>query len=156
MTRYFIKRVLLAVVTIFIISAITFFTMNAIPGGPFNAEKAPSAEVRAVMEARFNLDKPVIEQYFLYLLNFFRGDFGISLKTGRDIMTTITESFVISAKIGGLAVVVALVFGIIFGSVAALTRNKVPDRIIIFGSTLATAVPSFVLATLLLLVFSHQ
>ena len=154
MTRYFVKRILLAVVTIFIISAITFFTMNAIPGGPFNAEKAPSPEVKAVLEARFNLNKPVIQQYFLYLGNIFKGDFGISLKTGRDIMSTIKDSFAISAKIGGLAIVVALGFGLIFGSIAALTRNKLPDRLIILGSTLATAVPSFVLATLLLLVFS--
>lgn len=154
MAKYFVKRVLLAIATVFIISAITFFTMNAIPGGPFNAEKAPSPEVQAVLRERFNLDKPVAEQFVLYLRNIFKGDFGVSLKSGRDIMDTITGSFAISAKLGAMAILVALFLGIVFGSIAALMRNKWPDRIIIFGSTLATAVPSFVLATLLLLVFS--
>jgi oligopeptide transport system permease protein len=154
--RYVVKRVGLAALTVLIITAITFFTMNAIPGGPFDREKAPSPAVKAALEARFNLDKSVPEQYVLYLGNILQGDFGISLKTGRDIMLTISESFSISAKLGGMAVVVALFFGIVLGSIAALTRNKLPDRVIIFFSTLSTAVPSFVLATLLLLVFSIQ
>lgn len=156
MLRYVVKRVGLAALTVLIITAITFFTMNAIPGGPFDREKAPSPAVKAALEARFNLDKSIPEQYVLYLGNILEGDFGISLKTGRDIMLTISESFSISAKLGGMAVVVALSFGIVLGSTAALTRNRLPDRLIIFFSTLSTAVPSFVLATLLLLVFSIQ
>lgn len=146
----------LAALTVFIITAITFFTMNAIPGGPFSKEKAPSEAVKAVLEARFNLDKSVPEQYILYLGNILEGDFGVSIKTGRDIALTISESFSISARLGGMAVVVALTVGLVMGSLAALTRNKLPDRLIIFFSTLSTAVPSFVLATLLLLVFSIQ
>lgn len=156
MLRYVVKRVGLAALTVLIITAITFFTMNAIPGGPFSKEKAPSEAVKAVLEARFNLDKSVPEQYILYLGNILEGDFGVSLKTGRDIALTITESFSVSARLGGMAVVVALSVGLIAGSLAALTRNKLPDRLIIFFSTLSTAVPSFVLATLLLLVFSIQ
>ncbi len=156
MLRYIVKRVGLAALTVFIITAITFFTMNAIPGGPFSKEKAPSEAVKAVLEARFNLDKSVPEQYVLYLGNILQGDFGVSIKTGRDIALTITESFSISARLGGMAVVVALTVGLVMGSLAALTRNKLPDRLIIFFSTLSTAVPSFVLATLLLLVFSIQ
>ncbi|MDD2969682.1 MAG: ABC transporter permease [Lachnospiraceae bacterium] len=154
MKRYVIKRIVLAIVTVFIISAITFFAMNAIPGGPFNSEKAPSPEVKAVLLERYNLDKPVVQQFGIYVMNVLKGDFGISLKTGRDISNTIMESFAISAKIGGMAVIVALFFGLVLGSIAALMRNKLPDRLIVFISTLFTAVPSFVLATLLLLVFS--
>lgn len=153
MARYIVKRVLLAVVTIFIVCGITFFTMNAIPGGPFNAEKAPSPEVKRVLEERYNLDKPVPTQFVLYLQNVARGDFGVSLKTGRDIADTLFSSFKVSAKLGGMAAVVAVTFGVVLGSIAALKRNKIPDRLIIFFSTLATAAPSFVLATLLLLVF---
>ena len=82
MARYVVKRLILAVVTIFIVCAITFFAMNAIPGGPFNAEKAPSPEVQKVLEKRYNLDKPVGTQFVLYMRNVFRGDFGVSLKTG--------------------------------------------------------------------------
>lgn len=156
MAKYVVKRVLLAIATVFIICAITFFTMNAIPGGPFEGEKALSPEVKAVLMERYNLDKPVTTQFVLYMKNLFSGDFGVSLKTGRDIADTVLGAFSISAKLGGTAALVALIFGLIFGSIAALNRNKWPDRLIVFLSTLATAVPSFVLATLLLLVFCIQ
>ena len=153
MLKYVVKRVFLAIITLLIICAITFFAMNAIPGGPFDGEKAISEEVRAALERRYNLDKPVPEQFVLYMKNLLQGDFGISLKTGREIKTVIGESFVVSAKLGGMAVVVAVILGVIFGSIAALTRNHLPDRLIIFFSTLLTSLPSFVLGTLLLLVF---
>ncbi len=153
MVKYVVKRIFLAIVTLLIICAITFFAMNAIPGGPFDGEKAISEEVRAALERRYNLDKPVPEQFVLYMKNLLQGDFGISLKTGREIKTVIGESFLVSAKLGGMAVVVAVILGVIFGSIAALTRNHLPDRLIIFFSTLLTSLPSFVLGTLLLLVF---
>ena len=153
MLKYVVKRVFLAIVTLLIICAITFFAMNAIPGGPFDGEKAVSEEVRAALERRYNLDKPVPEQFVIYMNNLLHGDFGISLKTGREIKTVIGESFLVSAKLGGMAIVVAVILGVIFGSIAALTRNRLPDRLIIFFSTLLTSLPSFVLGTLLLLVF---
>lgn len=153
MTRYVLKRVLLAIVTIIIVSLITFFAMNAVPGGPFNQEKAPSPQVKAVLEARYNLDKPVGEQYLLYMGNILKGDWGVSLKTGREIADTLGPRFLVSAQLGVQAAVVAVIFGLVLGSIAALNRNKLPDRIIIFFTTLFTGVPSFVLATLLLLVF---
>lgn len=153
MARYVVKRVFLAIVTIFIVCTITFFTMNVIPGGPFNTEKASSPEVKRVLEERYNLDKPVGTQFVIYMKNVAHGDFGVSLKTGREIKDTLLTSFKVSAKLGGTAAVVAIIFGVVLGSMAALKRNKLPDRLIIFFSTLATAVPSFVLATLLLLVF---
>ncbi len=156
MVRYVIKRILLAVLTIFIICAITFFLMHAIPGGPFNREKALSEATIQALNERYNMDKPLITQFFLYLKALFKGDFGVSLKNGREISAIIGESFPISARLGLLAMVVALIGGTVFGSVAALMRNKLPDRIIIFFSTLFTAAPSFVLATLLLLVFSIE
>ena len=156
MAKYIVKRVLLAIVTVLIVCAITFFSMNAIPGGPFEGEKALSPDVKATLMERYNLDKPVGEQFVLYIGNLLHGDFGVSLKTGRDIGTTIFESFKISAKLGGMAALVALIAGLILGSTAALMRNKWPDRVIVFFSTLAAAVPSFVLASLLLLVFCIQ
>ena len=153
MGRYIVKRILLAILTVFIICAITFFVMNAIPGGPFNREKALSAATIEALNKRYNLDKPVPEQFLLYMKNLLHGDFGVSLKNGRNITEIIAESFPISAKLGLMAIAVALLCGTVFGSFAALMRNKLPDRIIVFFSTLFTAVPSFVLATLLLLVF---
>ena len=153
MWKYILKRIGLAIVTVFIIITITFFTMNAIPGGPFEKEKAPDPAVKAVLEARFHLDKPVGVQFWYYITDMFRGDFGISLKTGRDIMQTITDSFAVSAKLGGIAALAALIVGLVLGSIAALKRNGIFDRAIIFFTTLFVSVPSFVLATLLLLVF---
>ena len=155
MLKYSIKRILLAIVTVFIIAAITFFAMNAIPGGPFAKEKAPEARIQAVLEARFNLNKPLGEQFLLYLRNLSQGDFGISTKTGREISTTIFTSFAVSAQLGGMAILTALAAGLVLGSIAALMRGKWADRVIIFFTTLFVAVPSFILATLLLLVFSH-
>ena len=154
MWKYVLKRILLAIVTVLLICFITFFLMNAIPGGPFNKEKALSQETINALNARYNLDKPVPVQFVLYMKNLLHGDFGVSLKNGREIKDIIGESFPISARLGLTAVTIALILGTVLGSVAALMRNKLPDRIIVFFSTLFTAVPSFVLATLLLLIFS--
>ena len=154
MWKYIIKRILLALFTVLLICIITFALMNAIPGGPFNKEKALSEATIAALNTRYNLDKPLPVQFFLYMKNLLHGDFGVSLKNGREIKDIIGESFPVSCRLGLSAVIVALILGTIFGSLAALMRNKWPDRVIIFFSTLFTAVPSFVLATLLLLIFS--
>ncbi len=157
MAKYVVKRVLLAILTIFIVSAITFFSMYAIPGGPFSSEKALSPAVMAALEARYGLDQPVPVQYFNYMTRLItEHDFGVSLKTGRDVFETITTGMKVSAKLGLSAAAVAVMFGLIFGSLAALNRGKLVDRVIVFITTLATSAPSFVLATLLLLVFSIQ
>ncbi len=156
MRKYIVKRVLLAILSIIIVSAITFFVMELIPGGPFNKEKATSAEAIAVLEARYNLDKPVWQQYLLYMNNILHGDWGVSLHSGRDIWTDMISKFAVSARLGGMAAILAIIVGIVLGSIAALTRNKWPDRLIVFFTTLGTAMPSFVLATLLMLVFCLQ
>lgn len=153
MGKYVVKRILLAILTVFVITVITFFAMNAIPGGPFNKEKASSAATQAVLEARYNLDKPIPVQYVLYMQKLAKGDFGVSLKNGREIKDIIGESFPISAQIGLIAALVAIVAGLILGSIAALMRNRWPDRIIVFLITLVTAMPSFIMATLLLYFF---
>ena len=140
-----IKRILLALLTVLIICMITFFAMHAVPGGPFNREKALSQATIDALNARYGLDKPLFTQFINYMKGLLKGDFGVSLKNGREISDIIAESFPISARLGLMAMAFALTLGIIFGSFAAIMRNKHPDR---------TAVPSFVLATLLLLVFS--
>ena len=151
-----VKCVALAIVSIIIVTLITFFVMNLIPGGPFTAEKAPSQAVMDALTKRYNLDKPLGEQYLLYMRNLLHGDWGIDMKNGREIGPDLFSKFAVSAKLGGIAMIIAVVFGVILGSIAALKRNKVPDRIIIFFTTLGTAMPSFILATLLLLVFCVQ
>lgn len=153
MLRYVLKRIGLAILAVFLICLITFFLMNAIPGGPFNSEKALSDATIKALNERYNLDKPLMTQFLLYMKGLLKGDLGVSLKNGRLINDILKESFPISARLGLSAVIVALVAGTVFGSLAALMRNKLPDRVIIFVSTLFTAVPSFVLATFLLLIF---
>ena len=138
MSKYLVKRILLAVLSVLVICVITFFAMNAVPGGPFNSEKALSEATKAALEKRYNLDKPLTTQFFLYMGNMLRGDFGVSLKTGRDIRGTIMECFAVSARIGGLAALFALIIGVVCGAIAALFRNKWPDRLIIFLTTLFT------------------
>ena len=144
MLKYVIKRVLLALLTVLIICTITFFAMHAIPGGPFNSEKALDKSTIKALEERYGLDKPLIVQFFNYLKGLIQGDFGVSLKNGRNIATIFKQSFPISLKLGLSAMFIALFSGTVFGSVAALKRNTIIDRIIVFFSTLFTAVPSFI------------
>jgi len=151
--KYVIKRVLLAILTIFIICTVTFFTMHAVPGGPFNAEKALDPATQKALEERYGLDQPLIDQFGNYLGNLVQGDFGVSLKNGRPIASIIADTFPTSAKLGLMAMALALTLGTVLGSIAALMRNTFVDRIIVFLSTLFTAVPSFILATLLLYIF---
>ena len=156
MSKYLIKRILLAIVSVFIVCVITFFAMNAIPGGPFNSEKALSPAIEKALMERYNLDKPGWQQFFIYMKNLFHGDFGVSLKTGRDIGATLLNCFKVSGKIGGVAALFAVIIGVVLGAVAALFRNKWPDRLIVFFTTLFTAMPSFVFATFLLMIFAVQ
>lgn len=152
MWRYVVKRVLLAMLTLFIIITLTFFLMHAVPGGPFDKEKALSADVMKQLEERFHLDKPVGEQYLIYLKNISHLDFGISLKTGREILTTLKGSIAVSARLGFFSILVSLTFGLLLGITAALFRNQWPDRVIILVTTFFVSAPSFVLASLLLLI----
>lgn len=151
---YIIKRVLLAAVTILLVITITFFIMHAIPGGPFLAEKAVSAETMAALEAKYGLDKPLGEQYLDYLKGVLQFDFGPSIKQrGQNVMDLILEGFGVSAKLGLFAAGIALVLGIIFGAIAAVYHDKLVDRIIMVVSTAFVAMPSFIVATFLLLLF---
>jgi len=146
----------MAVVAFIAVSAITFFVMNLIPGGPFTSEKAMTKEVIATLTKRYGLDKPIGVQYLNYMGNFLRGDWGVSLKTQREIWPDLQSRFGVSARLGLSALAIATVFGVIFGSISALTRNKWPDRLLVVLTTLGTAIPSFVLATLLMLLFCMQ
>ncbi len=155
--KYIIKRLLLAVLTVWLVITVTFFVMHAIPGGPFVGEKAVTASVMKAMEAKYGLDKPVIEQYFTYLGDVLRLDFGPSLKMrGRNVIDIIGDGMKTSAYIGVIAAFIALIFGIVLGSVAALRRNKVIDRVIMVITTAFVSMPSFIMGTLLLILFAVQ
>ncbi len=154
---YLIKRVLLAIVTIFLVVTITFFIMNFIPGGPFLSEKSVTETTLAALNAKFGLDKPVGEQYLNYLKGAITFDFGPSMKMdGREVTDVIMEGFATSAKLGIIAAASAIVLGLILGSLAAVFHNKIVDRIIMVVSTAFVAMPSFIVATLLLWIFCVQ
>ena len=151
MFKYIIKRIGLAIVTIWAVATITFFLMNLVPGGPFLSEKAVSPKAMAALEAKYGLDKPLFEQYITYLTDALHGDFGDSLKQrGRTVTSIIVTKFPVSARVGGVAVLVALLLGIPLGCIAAMHRGKFLDNLISVISTCGIAVPSFVICTVLM------
>lgn len=153
---YIIKRILLAVLTVWIVMTITFFVMHFVPGGPFASEKAVSPAVQAALEAKYGLDKPLMEQYISYLTDIItKFDFGPSLKQrGRNVIDIMTDGLRTSVKLGVRAALWATVVGIVLGAVAALNRNTVFDRIIMVISTAFVSMPSFIMGSLLLLIFA--
>ena len=153
---YILKRVVLAIVTIWIVITITFFVMHAVPGGPFVGEKAISAEATAALEAKYGLDKPLMVQYTTYLADIVtKFDFGPSLKLrGRQVIDVIMDGMKTSAKLGVFAAVGAAIIGIILGAFAALRRNTILDKIIMVITTAFVSMPSFIMGSLLLIVFS--
>ena len=154
MLKYIAKRLVMAAVTVFTVATLTFLLMNMIPGGPFNAEKALTPQAKAALEAKYGLDKPLSERYVTYMKGALRLDFGDSLKQrGRTVTGIITTKFPVSAKLGLMAVVLALTIGVPAGCIAALNRGKTLDNILLVVATCGIAVPSFVVCTLLLYFF---
>lgn len=154
MVKYIAKRIGLAIVTIWAVATITFFLMNLVPGGPFLSEKAISPQATAALEAKYGLDKPLFQQYLTYITDALHGDFGDSLKQrGRTVMDIIKMKFPVSARVGGVSVLVSLLLGVPLGCVAALKRGKFADSLISVVATCGIAVPSFVICTLLLYFF---
>jgi ABC-type dipeptide/oligopeptide/nickel transport system permease component len=149
MWKYTLKRLVQGLITVWFIATATFLAMHAVPGDPMSGDRAVSAEIRKNLEAKYGLDKPLGEQYVIYLGNLARGDFGISFtQQNREVNDIIREHFPISATLGVLAIVFAALGGILFGALTALYRNKLPDILIMFFVILGISVPSFVFAAL--------
>ncbi len=155
MARYIIKRVIIGIITAFVVATLTFFIMNMVPGGPFLSEKAVTPQAQAAMEAKYGMDKPLYVQYLNYMKGLLTGDLGISIKKrGFTVNDIIKNKFPVSAKLGALAVLVSVLIGVPLGSIAAYRRGKLADNIIIVFSTAGIAIPSFLSATLMLFIFS--
>jgi ABC-type dipeptide/oligopeptide/nickel transport system permease component len=149
MLNYILKRVLSGVVTVWFIATATFMAMHAVPGDPLSSEKEVSPEIRKNLEKKYGLDKPVITQYFIYLGNMLKGDFGISFtQQNRMVNDIIREHFPVSAILGVLAILFAALGGVLWGALTALYRNKLPDIVIMFLVILGVSVPGFVFAAL--------
>ena len=153
---YILKRIAMAVLTIWIVITVTFFVMHAIPGGPFLAEKAVSEATQRALEAKYGLDKPLMVQYVTYLKDIVtRFDFGPSIKLrGRMVLDVILDGMKTSAKMGVFAATIALFTGVVLGAVAALQRNKLIDKCIMVLTTAFISMPSFIIGSLMLIVFS--
>ncbi|MBE0686001.1 MAG: ABC transporter permease [Anaerolineaceae bacterium] len=155
MLKYLLKRFLMMLITLFMIITATFFLMRAIPGGPFSFDRVLPPSVKEALEAKYNLDKPVIEQYFDYLHGIIRFDFGPSyVYFGQTVNEMMADGWPASSKLGAAATVLIVIIGLPIGIVAALNRNKPTDRIAMGISTVGVVVPSFVMATFLLYFFS--
>jgi ABC-type dipeptide/oligopeptide/nickel transport system permease component len=144
-----LKRLAQGIVTIWFIATATFVAMHAVPGDPLSSEKVGNATIRANLAARYGLDKPILEQYGIYLGSMLRGDFGISYtQQNRRVNDIIRESFPVSATLGILALAFATFGGILWGALTAAYRNRWPDAVIMFGVIVGISVPGFVVAAL--------
>ena len=153
---YLFKRIALAALTVWVVITVTFFVMRAVPGGPFLGEKALTEEAMAALEAKYGMDKPLLQQYFTYLKDALtKFDLGPSLKQrGRTVTEIILGGLQVSAKLGLIAAVLATVSGTVLGAVAALRRNKLTDKLIMVLTTAFVSMPSFIMGTFLLLIFA--
>jgi len=155
LTNYILRRIGISMLTLFVVFTITFFLMNAIPGGPFQGEKMTEA-IKHNLTIKYGLDKPLYVQYFSYFYNAIQGDLGTSIFNGEKVSTLIANGFKVSAQIGGLAILLALFLGLIIGVLASLNRGKLLDNILMVISTIGIAVPSFVVATVGMIIFTVQ
>ena len=154
MLVYTIRRILGAIPTLFVIITLTFFMIRLAPGGPFDSEQTLPPEIEANLKAAYHLDKPLLVQYGYYLSNLARGDFGPSYKF-KDFTVTqlIWQGFPVSLKIGMSAMLVALLLGVALGSLAALRQNSRLDYSVMTLAMAGIAIPNFVMAPLLSLIF---
>ena len=155
MLNYFVRRILGIIPTLFVLMALAFFLIRLAPGGPFDSEKVLLPEIEANLRAAYHLDEPLYQQFARYLGNLLQGDFGPSFQY-RDLTVTelIMTGFPISLRLGAGAMVFAVIFGVLAGSVAALWQNSRTDYFVMAVSMTGISVPSFVMAPLLVLVFA--
>ncbi|HAW85366.1 MAG: peptide ABC transporter permease [Spirochaetes bacterium GWD1_61_31] len=157
MKKYLISRVFSMLVTIILITALTFAMMHSIPGGPFTREKAIPDEILRQLNAKYNLDDPLIIQYLDYMKRLIRFDLGPSFsKVGVSVNDIIVAGMPASARIGLLASIVIIVLGIPLGIISALKQNKPIDYLVMFMATLGITIPSFVVATLIIYFFAGK
>ena len=152
---YILKRIGLALLTVWVVITVTFFFFFSVPGGPFLGAKALSESAMGTLDARYGMDKPLMTQYFTYLKDIVtRFDFGPSIKQrGRMVIDIIGDGMKTSTKLGLIAAFIALAVGVVLGAVAALRRNRFIDKCIMVVTTAFVSMPSFIMGALLLIAF---
>lgn len=157
MLRYILRRLLVAVPTLFLVVTVAFFMMRAAPGGPFDSDRKLPPEILKNVEAKYGLDKPLVVQYGNYLADVLRGDLGPSLKyKDKSVADFIKEGLPKSAMIGGLALLIAAVIGVLLGVWAAFRQNKAGDYATMAIAILGVCIPTFVTAPLLVMLFASK
>ena len=147
MSNYYIKRILSALLTLFIIATMTFFMMKLMPGGPFARERPIAPEILDLLEEKYNLNDPILVQYYKYMLGMIKFDFGYSYRElGVSVTEQIILKFPISLKLGFYATVLIVILGIPIGIISALKQNTWVDHLAMFIATIGVTVPSFVVA----------
>ncbi len=156
MLKYIGKRLLLGIFTMFVLITVVFFGMKAMPGSPFSRDnKAIPAETLRALEEKYGLDKPVTEQYMVYLKNVVRGDFGISIsKKGQQVSEIIKLRMPVTARLGIMAFVFSVVMGIILGVLSALTKKRWVNSVITVFTTIGVSVPGFLLSLLMMVLLA--
>jgi len=149
-----VKRALWAIPVVWMVATITFVMVRIVPGGPFDAEKNLPPEIVANIKAKYHLDKPVLEQYFLYLGRLAHGDLGVSYKyLNRTVNDILGDALPVSIQLGSLALTIAVIVGIPLGTVAAVRRGTFYDFSAIAFSTIGISVPSFLVGAVLIYTF---
>lgn len=154
MLRFALARILQSIPVLLIVISATFLLVHSAPGGPFSADKAVPEEVLRALEAQYNLDQPLWQQYLSYLDDVVHGDFGPSFKySGRTVNELIASGLPITAELGLYAMLVAIVIGLSAGIFAAIKPNSLQDYIPMSAAMLGICMPSFLLGPLLVLIF---
>jgi oligopeptide transport system permease protein len=149
-----LKRLLIMIPVLWLIASITFVLLRIVPGGPFDAEKSLPPEVIANIKAKYHLDKPLLEQYTIYIGRLAGGDLGVSYKyVDRSVNDILAEAFPVSLTLGSLALIIAVVVGIPLGALAGVKRGTAFDTAAMFFSTIGVSVPGFVIGALLIFLF---
>ena len=149
MKRYILSRIGYMVLTFFLIASFTFFLMQTLPGSPFNDERLSDAQEQ-ILNERYSLDEPLAIQYFNYLANIVKGDFGISFQfDGRPVASIIGERIGVSATLGAQSIIVGTILGLFLGILAALRHNTLIDYMAMVIAVLGLSIPNFVFAGLL-------
>jgi oligopeptide transport system permease protein len=153
MTGYLVRRLMISVPTLLIIITIAFFMMRVAPGGPFDQERALPPEIERNMLAAYNLNAPLVVQYWDYLKGVVQGDFGPSFKyQDFSVAELLLSGFPASLRVGGIAIALAVVIGITLGTIAALRQNSGIDYAVMATAMTGITIPNFVMAPLLTLV----
>jgi oligopeptide transport system permease protein len=155
MFKYLVRRILGAVPTLFILITLAFFMIRLAPGGPFDSDKVLPPEIQANLDAKYDLDQPLFIQYIRYLGMIVRGDLGPSFQySDFTVSELIRQGFPVSLTLGASALAIALLFGVLIGSIAAWRQNSRADYLLMGSAMTGIAIPNFVLAPLLILVFA--